>query len=292
MSTLWLNKYMKTLEINWKLNSYCEYGCEYCHGKWSKGSLDKTLDQYLYVVEKLQTTRYPYGDKIKWFIGGGEPLNFPNLNQLLQKIKEKNSYVRLDTSGGDSWFNVMEIINYVDQFRLTHHSWQNVSVLDFIIDHCKDNDKKIKVLIPLLPGKILEGHKSVEELISRGVDAEPQTLKTANGEMWTQYSKKDKNLIRGFPEDYEDPPYVPPPYIPLNEPPKDDSPTYTGKLCYAGVDILNIDHKGFCNGSECGGRMIGNIFEEGWMVPDGPFACPMLWCRSINDREKIRVNQS
>ena len=33
---------MKTLEINWKLNSYCEYGCEYCHGKWSKGSLDKT----------------------------------------------------------------------------------------------------------------------------------------------------------------------------------------------------------------------------------------------------------
>ena len=75
---------MKTLEINWKLNSYCEYGCEYCHGKWSKGNLDKTLDQYLDVIEKLQETRYPHGDKIKWILGGGEPLNFPNLNQLLQ----------------------------------------------------------------------------------------------------------------------------------------------------------------------------------------------------------------
>ena len=105
---------MKSLEINWKLNSYCEYNCEYCHGKWSSGSLDKTLDQYLDVIEKLQTTRYPYGDRIKWVLSGGEPLHFPNLNQILQKIKEKNSYVRLDTSGGDSWFGVMEIIEYVD----------------------------------------------------------------------------------------------------------------------------------------------------------------------------------
>ena len=283
---------MKTLEINWKLNSYCEYGCEYCHGKWSKGNLDKTLDQYLDVIEKLQATRYPHGDRIKWMLGGGEPLNFPNLNQLLQKIKSKPSQVRLDTSGGDSWFNVMEIINYVDQFRLTHHSWQNTSVLDFIIDHCKDNKKKIKVLIPLLPGKILEGKDKVAELISQGIDAEPQTLKTANGMMWPQYSKKDKNLIRGLPEDYEDPPYVAPPYVPLNEPPKDNSPSYTGKLCYAGIDMLTIDHKGFAVASECGGRSSGNVFEEGWMAPDGPFACPMLWCRSSNDRERLRINQS
>jgi len=283
---------MKTLEINWKLNSYCEYGCEYCHGKWSKGSLDKTLDQYLEVVEKLQTTRYPHGDRIRWILGGGEPLNFPNLNQLLQKIKEKNSYIRLDTSGGDSWFNIMEIINYVDAFKITHHSWQNVSVLDFIIDHCQENNKKLKVIIPLLPGKILETRVTIDDLISRGVDAEEQQLRTENGFFWPQYSKKDINLIRGLPEDYEDPPYVPPVYIPLNEPPKDDSPSYTGKLCYAGIDILSIDHKGFVTSSECGGRPSGNIFEQGWAAPDGPFACTMLWCRSQNDRNNIRVNQS
>ena len=283
---------MKTLEINWKLNSYCEYGCEYCPGKWSKGSLDKTLDQYLYVVEKLQATRYPYGDQIKWILGGGEPLNFPNLNQLLQKIKEKNSYIRLDTSGGDSWFNVMEIINYVDQFKLTHHSWQNTSVLDFIIDHCQENNKKLKVIIPLTPGKILELRETINELISQGVDTEEQHLKTEEGNWWPRYSKKDINLIRGLPEDYEDPIVEPAPYVFLNEPPKDDSPSYTGKLCYAGVDVLQIDHRGFCAGSECGGRVIGNVFEDGWQVPDGPFACPMFWCRSENDRNNIRVNQS
>ena len=283
---------MKELEINWKLNSYCEYGCEYCHGKWSKGSLDKTLDQYLSVVEKLQATRYPYGDRIKWIIGGGEPLNFPNLNQLLQKIKEKNSYIRLDTSGGDSWFNVMEIINYIDAFRLTHHSWQNESVLDFIIDHCQENNKKILVIVPLHPGKILETREKINALTQRGVNCEEQVLNNADNSLWSGYSKKDKNLIRGLPEDYEDPPYVEPAYVPLNEPPKDDSPSYTGKLCYAGVDTLRIDHKGFAVGSECGGRDIGNVFEENWTAPNGPFACPMFWCRSANDRNTIRVNQS
>ena len=283
---------MKTLEINWKLNSYCEYGCDYCPGKWSKGSLDKTLDQYLDVVKKLQTTRYPYGDKIKWTLGGGEPLNFPNLNLLLQEIKQKNSYIRLDTSGGDSWFNVMEIINYIDQFKLTHHSWQNASVLDFIIDHCQEKNKKLKVIVPLSPGKILETRETINELINRNVEVEEQHLKTEDGNWWPQYSKKDINLIRGLPEDFEDPPYVEPAYVPLNEPPKDDSPSYTGKLCYAGVDILQIDHRGFATGSDCGGRPIGNVFEDGWSAPNGPFACTMLWCRSENDRNNIRVNQN
>ena len=283
---------MKELEINWKLNSYCEYGCEYCSGKWSKGNLDKTLDQYLDVVEKLQTTRYPYGDKIKWILGGGEPLNFPNLNQLLQKIKEKNSYIRLDTSGGDSWFGVMEIINYVDYFKITHHSWQNVSVLDFIVDNCNEYNKKLMVIVPLHPGKILESRKKVLELKEKGINAQEQILYRSEGDSWQGYSKKDNNLIRGLPEDYVDPPLVPMPYVPLNEPPKDDSPSYTGKLCYAGVDVLTIDHKGFAKGSDCGGRPIGNVFEEGWTAPNGPFPCSMLWCRSTNDRNTIRVNQS
>ena len=95
-----------------------------------------------------------------------------------------------------------------------------------------------------------------------------------------------------MPEDYVAPPYIPAPYIPLNEPPKENSPSYTGKSCYAGVDILRIDHKGFGKGSECGGRPIGNVFEDGWVAPDGPFACTMLWCRSSKDRNTIRINQS
>lgn len=283
---------MKTLEIKWKLNSYCEHDCEYCPSKWSGGELDRTLDQYLSVVEKLQNTRYAHGDRIKWTIGGGEPLHFPNLNLLLRKIKEKNSYIRLDTSGGDSWFGVMEIINYIDYLKVTHHHWQNSSVLDYIIDLCKENNKKIRILVPLAPGKIKESKAKVQELIAQGIGAEEQVLTSENGNYWSGYSSKDINLIQGFDEDYVPPPPKPAPaYVPLNEPPKDNSPSYTGKQCYAGIDYILINNKGFTIGSDCGGRDIGNVFNENWQAPSGSFACPMLWCRSALDRSRLRIDQ-
>lgn len=283
---------MKTLEIRWKLNSYCEYNCEYCLNKWSGGELDKSLDQYFDVVDKLQHTRYQHGDRIKWVIGGGEPLHFPNLNLLLRKIKEKNSYIRLDTSGGDSWFGIMEIINYIDYLKVTHHHWQNPSVLEYIIDICKENNKKIRILVPLLPGKIKEGRAKVQELSDMGIGSEEQILTKEDGNYWTGYSIKDINLLEGRSEDDPRPIIVNQPvYEPLNEPPKDNSPSYTGKQCYAGVDYLLINNKGFAVGSECGGRDIGNVFSENWQAPAGSFACPMMWCRSINDKKRLRIDQ-
>lgn len=281
---------MKNLEINWKLNSYCEHNCEYCPSKWRGGDLTRTLDQYLSVVEKLQATRYPHGDRIKWSIGGGEPLHFPNLNLLLRKIKEKESYIRLDTSGGDSWFNVMEIINYVDYFKVTHHYWQNDSVSEYIVDMCKEQHKKIRILVPLVPGKIREGRAKVIQLSALGVHVEEQVLKSEDGNYWSGYSNRDINVLQGFPEDYTPPPPPPPaPYVPLNLPPQVDTPSSLGQQCYAGIDYMFINNKGFASGSECGGRDIGNVFDENWTAPAEPFACTMMWCRSINDKNKIRM---
>jgi organic radical activating enzyme len=287
-----VNKRMKTLEVRWKLNSYCEHDCEYCPNKWSGGELDKTLDQYLDIVEKLQNTRYLHGDTIKWSITGGEPLHFPNLNLLLRKMKEKNSYIRLDTSGGDSWFGIMEIINYVDYFKVTHHYWQNSSVLDYILDICKENNKKIMIMVPLIPGKIKEGREKVQELIARNIAAKEQVLTAENGDYWSGYSSKDINLIQGFDEDYVKPvASTVPEYVPLDQPPKDNSPSYTGKQCYAGIDHILINNKGFVVGSECGGRDLGNVFDPEWQAPATSFTCPMLWCRSLLDRTRLRIDQ-
>jgi len=283
---------MKSLEIDWKLNSYCEHDCEYCPSKWSGGELNKTLDQYLDVVDKLQHTRYQHGDRIRWVIGGGEPLHFPNLNLLLKKIKEKNSYIRLETSGGDSWFGIMEVINYIDYLKVTHHHWQNTSVLDYIIDLCKENNKKIRILVPLAPGKIKECRAKVQELIELGIGAKEQVLINEDGSNWSGYSRKDINLIQHLPEDYiENAVKFDPVYIPLNEPPKDNSPSYTGKQCYAGVDYLFITNKGYAIGSECGARDIGNVFDPNWQAPNSSFACPMLWCRSPGDKARLRIDQ-
>lgn len=289
-----VNITMKIAEVHWKLNSYCEFDCVYCPGKFRGGELDKTLDQYLHVVEQLQTTRYEHCDSINWFLGGGEPLHFPNLNLLLQQIKSKKSYVRLETSGGDNWFSIMEILNYVDHFRITHHYWQNPTVLNYIIDLCKEHEKKLNIVVPLMPGKIKEGREKVAELVAQGIGTNELSLTSEQGGYWHGYSKKDINLIRHLPEDYEEEPakYVAPSnnYVDLSK--LDGSPVHTGKPCYAGIDWIHIGYKGFASASNCGGRSVGNVFEEGWQAPAQPFSCPMIQCRDKQDQSKIRITQS
>lgn len=280
-------------KVYWHLTDQCEIGCSFCPTKYHAGTNKKTTDQYLAVIEKLQDSRYKNAESIRWVIDGGEPLNFPGLNLLLRKIKEKPSYLKLNTSGLNSWFNLIETMEYVDHYKLTHHYWQNESVLNFIVDFCKDNNKKLNIVVPLNPGRIFEDRDKVQSLVDQGLDAQERILYDdgRGGQFWTGYSSVDINRILRRPDDYVDPPPPPPKpvYVDWSRPPIDDSPSYTGLGCYAGVDDIYISHKGYAAGSDCGGRDIGNVFGENWTAPDGPFACSMNYCRSSNDRKRLRV---
>ncbi len=289
---------IRQAEVHWNLTDVCNKGCVYCLRKWSGNTNNKNVEDYQVAVRKLQDSRYKNAESIKWKLGGGEPLQFPGLGIILNEIKKKPSYVRLDTSGGETWFDLMPIINNIDQIKLTQHSWQNPSVTDFIIDLCKDNNVRLDVVIPLIPGKIREGKERVQELLSQGVSAHEQTLKGNDGNsLWEGYSQRDINILNDRPEDW----------VPEPEPPRDPNEpdpawvdpriirnpefVYTGKQCYAGVDYIFISGKGWVSSSQCGARELGNIFDKNWVAPDTSFACPMLQCGQEADRAKIRIIQ-
>lgn len=281
-------------EIYWHLTDKCNTGCQYCYKKYQANSNKRTTEEYLTVIEKLQISRYKNAKSIKWKLSGGEPLQFPGLSQLLKKIKSQPSYVRLDTSGGSTWFDLIETKEYVDHYKLTHHHWQNESVLNFIIDFCIENNKKLNVVIPLYPGKIFEDREKIQKLNLSGIDTQELILRdeTNPGNYWAGYSKVDINRIFGRPDNWvpEDEPIKKEPvYVDLSKPPADDSPSYTGQGCFAGVDYLYISHKGYTAGSECGGRDIGNVFDAYWVAPDAMFNCCVNYCRFQSDRKKIRV---
>jgi hypothetical protein len=220
-------------------------------------------------------------------------LEFPGLNQLLKKIKSQPSFVRLDTSGGNSWFDIIGTKDFVDHYRITHHAWQNESVLNFIIDFCHENNKTLTVIVPLNPGSIHQDRDKINRLIEQGIDAKEKILLNDNqpGQYWSGYSTIDINRINYRPDDwvYEEPVNQEPVYVDLSQPPVDDSPSYTGLGCYAGVDYLYISGRGFASGSECGGRDIGNVFQGDWQAPDAAFPCCVNYCRSSNDRKRLRV---
>lgn len=293
-------------KITWQISGGCSYDCWYCPSHYRNNPNYKTLDQYLFVVDKIQN----HGDRksipfLNWRFNGGEPLNFTNFNILLRQVKSKACQITLETSGGDNWFDLLEIIQYVDNLVISHHYWQNETVLSYAIDLCKEQSKSIQVIIPLVPGKIRETREKIALLKDSGVDVIEQHLLEGRHGLHEKYSLRDLNLIYGRPEDWTPPPPAPPskPVVttvttvqtakpdPFWVDPRisNGSPSYTGKVCWAGVDWLVIDSKGFTKGSECGGRDIGNVFDHDWLPPDIPFTCPMMYCHHRSDRDNIRI---
>jgi organic radical activating enzyme len=286
---------IKQAEIYWHLTDICDTDCNYCPSRLRAGKNKRTTEEYLTVIEKLQESRYQNAESIIWKINGGEPLQFPGLNQLLKKIKSKPCTVRLDTSGGATWFDLIETKDYIDHYKLTHHKWQNISVLNFIVDFCNENNKRLDIVVPLNPGQIFEDREKIKELKNQGLVAYEQILYSDprnRGDFWDGYSSVDINRILYRPDDWTPPPPEPdngPIYVDHSQPPKDNSPSYTGQGCYAGVDYIYISHLGYVAGSECGGRDLGNVFDTNWKAPSSAFPCSMNYCRSDIDRKKLRV---
>ena len=285
-------------EVSWALNAYCKFQCTYCQPHFKNGELDKTVDQYLSIIDKLQNTRYKHHNKIYWKISGGEPLHFPHLSTLLKKMKEKPSIVRLDTSGDDTWFSLYGVINLIDKVKLTYHSWQNDDVFDFILEQCKEKNIDVSIIVPLVPGRIFESRDKVKRFKDLGYVCSEQMLRDIDGKTHRGYSAVDINRIYGRPDDWEPKPVVPtvrdpnapdPNYVDLRIVNNTD-PVYTGQPCYAGVDWLYINPKGFASYSQCGGRNEHfNAFDPAWQPPSDHFPCTVNQCRNDKDRRKIRI---
>jgi hypothetical protein len=116
--------------------------------------------------------------------------------------------------------------------------------------------------------------------------------------LYRGYSQIDENRIYGRPDDWlpepvvYDPNLPNPNYVDLSNVNNKD-PVYTGKPCYAGVDWLYINPRGFASYSQCGGRNEHyNAFDPAWQPPAQSFPCTVNQCRSEQDRTKIRIHNS
>ena len=276
-------------KIIWQISGGCTHQCWYCLTKYRNNPDYRPLDDYLYVIDKLQN----HGEranfsKMYWKFNGGEPLQFPNFNIILKEVKKKDSIVSVETSGEETWFNLLEVVDYLNNVELTHHYWQNESVLNYIIDLTKERGIKLKIKIPMLPGKIFECIAKSDGLRDQGIAVDEILLIKDDGQPLDEYSLVDYNRFYRRPDDWTPPP-PPSPRAWVDPRIDDGAPSYTGKPCYAGVDYLYISSKGFTTSSDCNGRMVGNVFDPGWLPPDDAFPCPMLFCRSNTDYQNIRI---
>ena len=172
-------------------------------------------------------------------------------------------------------------------------------MVNYIIDFCQTNNKIIKIKVPYYPGKVKEQLTIIEDLRSQGIHTRGHALHVdarPSNNLIDGYSAGEINLMNGMPEDFVPPPPEPvdpnapdPNWKDPNLPPGPEEKQSLGNECYAGVDYMYISHKGYVNGSDCGGRSGGNVFDSDWQPANTSFACPMFWCHSDNDKKKIRI---
>ena len=277
-------------EVSWDINAHCQFKCTYCRAEWKNGELARSVDDYLTVVEKLQTSRYKHHSTINWKLNGGEPSHFPHLTPVLRKIKEQPSTVELSTSGDDTWFSLYSVLNFLDSIVFTYHSWQNSDIADFIFEQCLEKNISVKVIVPMEPGKILQAKEKIDHIRSLGYQCDEQILYDISGQLYHGYTNADINQIFGREDNYQfDKSIYTPAYVDLSVV-NDTDPIYTGQPCYAGVDWLHINHIGFANYSQCGGRSeMFNVFLPNWVPPDNHFPCSMNQCRNEQDHRTIRI---
>ena len=289
-------------EIFWHVTDYCNQECSYCPPRYRGGLVTRSTEEYIAVIEKIQANKYLFADKIKWSLSGGEALALDDIGRILRTMKSKESFIKIETSGGNSWFDYMAIQEYIDQITLTYHHWQNSSVVNYIIDFCQTNDKIIKIKVPYYPGKVKEQMAIIEDLNNQGIYTGGMALHVDarhGNALINGYSAVEINLMNGLSEDWAPPPAPPP--VPIdpnapdpnwkdpNIPPSPTEKQSLGRECYAGMDYMYISHKGYANGSDCGGRALGNVFDAEWQPVSTSFDCPMFWCHSSNDKKKIRI---
>lgn len=301
-------------KISWTLNDYCKAQCEYCPINSRGGGLPRETKEYLRITELLiDWYHVKQSRNLTWTFNGGEPLDMDGFVQILKLCKETSKHITLHTNGGSLWMDWWAITPYVDNLILTFHFWQNPNLIKFIKDTFANKEKGFYITAPVRPGHVYE---DVERIMSLEDELGILIRKTQlyfNADPTAgmlEYSKEELRHISFYnlPKESRQPkPTAKPVESPLVQEKVyfqtttwdqryketyDKNPVFTGQMCNAGVERLNIGPQGWVSGSNCNNISLGNIWHDNWKPPEGPQQCGMISCISPDDQKITKFSSS
>lgn len=291
-------------KIVWNINDYCSYQCSYCPVHFWGGGEPPETKEYIQIANLIIDSYRAMGRSISWEIGGGEPLDMNDIVTLLKLCRENGEFMELHTNGGKLWMDWWAIEPYVDKLHLTYHYWQNVSLINYIIETYQKKNKEIILNVPMRPAQFEEDLARAEDIESRyNIFVIKQAL----------YNNADKSagMISGYTEEQLDimsgkvfrtnfgNDLVPLADEDLSEEQQyfnnttweqryqdrmNSHPRFGGQMCNAGIEFLNISAQGWVSGSLCNNEPLGNIWHKGWKPPCVPQKCGMIVCEFPSDQ--------
>jgi len=292
--------------ITWCLNDYCSYQCDYCPTAFRGGGEPPETREYIRVASIINENYKALNRTIEWTIDGGEPLDMNDIVTVLRTCKSLDNTVTLHTNGGKLWMDWWAIEPYVDSLHLTYHYWQNVKLVNYIIEIFQKKSKHFTVKVPMRPSHFdIDLDRALDIERRYNLIVEKQALykhASKDAGMW-DYTKEQAAIMSGLKiesievKEISDPEinnatlvkeqkyFEETTWFERYEDKMNTNPVYTGKLCNMGIESLYIGHLGWVSGAVCNNRPLGNIWHEGWTPPNSPHRCGMRVCSDPNDQK-------
>lgn len=281
-------------KISWSLNNYCKSECSYCPTSLRGGEEPRDIEEYKRIAQLLIDNYGKMGRTIEWTFNGGEPLDNDYFPSLLKLCRENGDWLTLHTNGGQLWMDWWAIEPYVDRLHLTYHYWQQPSLIQYIIQTFQKNNKQFDIVVPMRPDYF-------EEDLSRALDIEREfgivvgksiLYNNADpvGGMFP-YTEHQLRIMRGEELVVEQQYFESTTHDQRYQDTYNSNPSFTGQMCNAGIECLNIGHLGWVSGSNCNNISLGNIWSPGWTPPTQPQKCGMISCISFDDQQITKFNQ-
>lgn len=196
-----------TFRCNINVGDMCNFSCSYCINNASKARGRRVLEQDILAgfIEDVAARDF---EKYFFGIAGGEPLLYPHLPFMLEKISQEintdDIKVRFATNGsllsrtGPKILEATPRIKF--QFSISIHLEQIESNLDNYINNILDfgHLDLVKCKILLQPGKLAIARRFATLIESRGMDVILQPVKKVGGEK-SSYNEEELDFLLQHP---------------------------------------------------------------------------------------------
>lgn len=290
-----------TVLVEWDLGNECNQDCSYCPAVAKSGSFRNpewdTVEEF---AHKMLDHYDELGKRVLVNIGGsGEPTIVSWLPNLLRLLNNRSGGVNLSTnlSAPLEWWE--EHANLVKNVSVTvHYEYTTLYQIKEKLDLVSSQSKNVSVTVPMLPRRFEEQLADIEWFrTNTEYNPVPQIVfrnYTAGG-AWIDYTEDQKETLRSYHnmpsfKIEETKPAVSPAPAPapvaviksntdvyLTE--KDDQRCFTGWRCYAGIDTLCIDSRGYVRRGWCAQLGQTQTPMAAWTWDSSPVTCNMAWCR-------------
>lgn len=277
-----------------ELGDVCNYACSYCHPVLYSGS---TWLDYNTLVSFINQIDAPYV-----ILGGGEPVLYPKISELLQELQGRTVTVLTNASNELSWWQAN--LQYIDYPILAYHNeFADYESFEAICEYVAANNPNAKVNVCAIPfnfDECVDVANQLRNIPNLTVLLKP--LKSRSLQNIYEYTQEQLEILDNNLEDvdqmlcpmceYSDkgPSKVTPQELLLT-----GDNVYTGWACWKGIDLLKIKPNGNIYKATC-----DTVNDDYICTIDNPIdfsalqpvSCDKDFCTSLSDLRTIRKEKN